>query len=70
MFPEYKDLEYIKGLGCKSFHGMAETMEEVYFDQVIRLSRGLTRSRTGDNEIFGLMTEESAKTQRVIASGG
>ena len=70
VFPEYKDLEYIRGLGCKSFHGMQETMEEVYFDQVIRLSRGLTRSRTGNNEVFGLMTEDSKKAQRVIASGG
>ena len=45
IFPEYEDLRYIKGLGCKSFHGVQETWDDIYMDHLIRLSRGLDRYR-------------------------
>ena len=51
IFPEYEDLRYIKGLGCKSFHGVQETWVDIYMDHLIRLSRGLDRYREPPEEI-------------------
>jgi len=38
-------------LGCKSFHGVQETWDDIYMDHLIRLSRGLDRYREPPEEI-------------------